>query len=101
MRKRWSSCRLTWMPLSKITPSSSLWPHPSDKVRGSRHLHGFWKDPQRCHPTVAGNQPAESDNAPIEGSVETSHLLEQVRYVAKWMPRHISPARRSMPSVAR
>ncbi|KAF8555146.1 dynactin [Imleria badia] len=27
---------------------------------------------------AAGNQPAESDSAPIEGSVETSHLLEQI-----------------------
>ncbi|KAF8555097.1 hypothetical protein OG21DRAFT_1484093 [Imleria badia] len=26
---------------------------------------------------AAGNQPAESDNAPIEGSIKTSHLLEQ------------------------
>ncbi|KAG6380679.1 dynein associated protein-domain-containing protein [Boletus reticuloceps] len=27
---------------------------------------------------ASSNQPAESDNAPIEGSVETSHLLEQI-----------------------
>ncbi|KIJ13750.1 hypothetical protein PAXINDRAFT_170080 [Paxillus involutus ATCC 200175] len=27
---------------------------------------------------AAGNQPAEPDNAPIEGSFETSHLLEQI-----------------------
>ena len=27
-----------------------------------------------------GAQPAEPDNMPIEGSLETSHLLEQVRF---------------------
>lgn len=37
-------------------------------------------DTQRFR-SATGNQPAESDNAPIEGSVETSHLLEQVRCV--------------------
>ena len=27
-----------------------------------------------------GAQPVEPDNMPIEGSLETSHLLEQVRF---------------------
>ena len=31
------------------------------------------------NPLVAGTQPAEPENMPIEGSLETSHLLEQVR----------------------
>jgi hypothetical protein len=31
-------------------------------------------------PLVIGAQPVEAENMPIEGSLETSHLLEQVRF---------------------
>jgi dynactin 1 len=81
MRKRWSSCRQIWMPWSRITLNSRLWPHQRDKVWGLRYL--LYQHAQLFRSIAAGNQPAESDNAPIEGSVETSHLLEQVRYTIR------------------
>ena len=53
--------------------SSRLWPHQRDKVWSLQYLS--CQHAQLFHSIAAGNQPAESDNAPIEGSVETSYVL--------------------------